>query len=48
MTGRPSAPSGALSTGFVYMLWKRRVGEMVGRLCRREQRSPWRQAPILK
>ena len=30
--------------GFWYMLCSRMVGLMVGRLCSREQRSPWRQA----
>ena len=42
--GRPSGPRGAFRMGFWYMLCSRMVGLMVGRLCRREQRSPWRQA----
>jgi hypothetical protein len=41
--GRPSAPSGALTTGFWYMLGSRIVWLMVGLLCRREHLSPWRQ-----
>ena len=46
--GRPSGPSGAFRMGFWYMLCSRMVGLMVGRLCRREQRSPWRQALQVK
>jgi hypothetical protein len=42
--GTPSGPSGALSTGFWYMLGIKIVWLMVGLLCSREHRSPWRQA----
>lgn len=34
--------------GFWYMFWMTRVWENWGRVCLREQRSPWRQAPILR
>ena len=43
--GRPSGPGGAFRAGFWYMFCISRVGLMVGRLCRREHRSPCRHAP---
>lgn len=46
-TGMPSGPSGALSTGFWYMLGIRMVWLIVGLLCRREHLSPWRQALLM-